>query len=1053
MKQQKTRSGSALIVVLGMMAVLMIMAVAFSVFMRTERSGMTNLKHALTARQTTQTAISRVMAAIDQSFINPINSWPIPDWNPPYISSSTNDSTTQQFWQNTAISNNAMRVNNARLLTEELSRHLSPSQLALAKNAKVEWVNLRSGVGASKVADGVPTKDMIVARYAFLAFNTTGLLDMNSGPTTNSTDDADAIIDTSFVYFMERAVDKYNQKNSPQLAVPDFIATRKRLGAFSSYAEMWRSLLADYRYVYVPQGENSTSSIYKGDLEDDDVTITPDLFNTFSMSLDEVDPDGQMKLYVPTNTASSVFTDVKKKAYAKLALERFKRIFNNENNGVPVKLVEDPQGPIRLPSLTRAELATQALIDYIDEDSKSSGGFWLPSSSDPLDYLNYPCTESVPMVQQAFAAFESISSAIDAPFGTPPAQWSKEWTVKLQIGCDAYDFGLTPNVTGYSLDMQYDLVNADDVFLKLWGVDGRYKDSLGRDIWTPSFPDGQAEFPKGAASTPGVGGAAIAVNSTKTLKIKVFAKSWGLDGDGNPDPTSAKYPEFSAYHEADTADSAIVGPKPETETMRLEVAITATVKKGSDIVQQVPAPKLGNAYRIRVAPGLYHLPSRLERDGAASPNETGWAFCLDPRFAYNTVGMTTFPGNGYRPWICNLMCNQQNSPIANATATDPRYNVMLELANKLVNLEKTLGILPSAEGLPSRLLTSGLLNSNKFDFQGVGEVPLSDLKVLMETFSGFHKIYPDVYHAAVNGGANTMFIDNGENAINGAMVMRVANAPIKSMSEFGNLVIGPWETLSLFATFAPGGEKVDFHRVSDYFSLNEARFPKASDIDAPSFDINMNKEYFPALYYGKLNLNAPFKVKCDDTEVESGVRSAERNFEPLAAVLTSIPVVNGGQTNYFGFLADAVGVASNLYDSVKGVDISGSTSSRDRGMFRYVSDIANVTRTASGNPILKKVIEKGAVLDVDREAFIGNALDRLTTRGQTYTVIIRADAYSPKYGSTSAQEGTTLATEYALLELWRDSEPNRKPNGEYYPSGTTTPVHSWFIRSCRFFSP
>src|SRR5690554_3782103 len=100
MKKNEMRSGSALVVVLGMTAVLMMMAIAFSVLMRTERSGMTNLKHSLTARQTTQTAIARVMAAIDESFEHPTNNWPIAGWDPPYISSF--ESTTQ-LWQNASI--------------------------------------------------------------------------------------------------------------------------------------------------------------------------------------------------------------------------------------------------------------------------------------------------------------------------------------------------------------------------------------------------------------------------------------------------------------------------------------------------------------------------------------------------------------------------------------------------------------------------------------------------------------------------------------------------------------------------------------------------------------------------------------------------------------------------------------------------------------------------------------------------------------------------------------------------------------------------------------
>ncbi len=1045
MKQQENRSGSALIVVLGMMAVLMIMAVAFSVFMRTERSGMTNLKHALTARQTTQTAISRVMAAIDQSFVHPTNNWPIPDnnwpipdWDPPYISSWSSSVVNKQFWQNAQIRHPSNRVDNARLLTDELSRHLSPSQLALAKNAKVDWVTVRSGVGASEATTQYgPKNDMIIARYAFLAFNTTGLLDMNFWPTTNNTDEARAIAETSFIKFVKKFVGTDPSKQ--------YIPNSDRLGGFSSYAEMWRTFMGNTRYDYDDLGGN--------DLEADDV-VTPDLFNTFSMSLDEVDPDGKMKLYVPQDTTESKFNDAEKKKYAKLALKKFERIFTNETSGASIKLAASP-----LPQLTRAQLATQALIDYIDADSKSSGGFWLATPDDPL---NYPCTESVPMVNQAFAQFE-ITEVTENSAPLPPAQWYREWTVKLNVGCNAYDFTPPPNnLSGYSLKMDYEVVDGGSVFPVLWPA----------PVWAYTFPDtgGIAAFGMNSVTAPGASGANLTAQMVRTFLVKVFAKpgSWTLDGDGNPIRNTEKYPAFSAYHEAD-----VLGTPAGQETVRMEVAITAKVTKAGDTVQQVPAPAIVDQ-RIRVAPGLYHLPLLEERVGAddLTRGELGWAVCLDPRFAYNTTGMDgVYPRSAFTPWICNMMCSKKEETLHNAGNSYPEFIIMRELADNLVNLEKSgsfLGYLSQ-----NVLIRDGVFNNYKIgDSVGIPLPPISNLKALMEAFAGGgnNKIYPDVYHSplksSANDGGGSRFIDNGENYIGNdglAMCFKVPNAPITSMSEFGRLVIGPWETLSLFATFAPGGEKIDFHRVSDYFSLKEARYPKASKIPAvtvpfsPSnpggIDGMKTEEYLPALHYGKLNLNAQFKVQ--GTNLANGVfvpyvksGNLVYNSEPLAAVLSGVPVKEDGTMPLPFDMAKLV--AERFY-----LDVAESGAANEKTlMFRNISDIGNVNIASNTSPVLAAIMENAnSPLDADREAFIGGVLDSLTTRGQTYTVIIRADAYSPKYGSESAQGGTTLATEYALVELWRDSEPNRTPSGAYYPDNTPTPVHSWFIRSCRFFSP
>jgi hypothetical protein len=209
------------------------------------------------------------------------------------------------------------------------------------------------------------------------------------------------------------------------------------------------------------------------------------------------------------------------------------------------------------------------------------------------------------------------------------------------------------------------------------------------------------------------------------------------------------------------------------------------------------------------------------------------------------------------------------------------------------------------------------------------------------------------------------------------------------------------------------------------------------------------EEYLPGVHYGKLNLNAQFKVQCDDDYAGSGISYNEYNYEPLAAVLSGVPL-DEAATSTLRFNEAAI-VSQNFYlDAAP----SGTSTEGDFLMFRNISDLGNVNMASNSSPVLEAIMSLGkSPSDVDRETFIGSALDRLTTRGQTYTVVIRADAYTPKYGSVSAQGGTTLATEYAVVDLWRDSEPNRMPNGKSYPAAITTPVHGWYIRSCRFFSP
>jgi len=114
MKHTETRSGSALVVVLGMLAVIMLMAVAFSTYMRTERAGTTNLRHALVAKEMMQSAIARTMQSIDESFGNPKDNWPAPDWDQPYLTSHEPVPVDRRTYQSTNATDRSM---NARILT------------------------------------------------------------------------------------------------------------------------------------------------------------------------------------------------------------------------------------------------------------------------------------------------------------------------------------------------------------------------------------------------------------------------------------------------------------------------------------------------------------------------------------------------------------------------------------------------------------------------------------------------------------------------------------------------------------------------------------------------------------------------------------------------------------------------------------------------------------------------------------------------------------------------------------------------------------------------
>ena len=183
-KNSLRRRGSALVIVLGILAVMMLMAVAFSTFVRTERGGSTNLKNAFVARSSLDTALGRAMEAIDLAFGAPGNDDPVAPWPYPWLASAENG----DHYECAKLGDN--ETAGAHVLTAKIAEYLTPAQLALAKSAKCNWAPIYSSISASQASParsgsawgnyGRPTEDSLVGRYAFIALDTTGLLDMNN---------------------------------------------------------------------------------------------------------------------------------------------------------------------------------------------------------------------------------------------------------------------------------------------------------------------------------------------------------------------------------------------------------------------------------------------------------------------------------------------------------------------------------------------------------------------------------------------------------------------------------------------------------------------------------------------------------------------------------------------------------------------------------------------------------------------------------------------------------------------------------------------------------
>ena len=203
------------------------------------------------------------------------------------------------------------------------------------------------------------------------------------------------------------------------------------------------------------------------------------------------------------------------------------------------------------------------------------------------------------------------------------------------------------------------------------------------------------------------------------------------------------------------------------------------------------------------------------------------------------------------------------------------------------------------------------------------------------------------------------------------------------------------------------------------------------------------------------------KIAPDGVSVR-GRPSSFLNPYPLAAVLNGAPypasALNGSPTTNAVTEAVALQLAADFCYTVEETDLdemkatSSCFNNHTRKVVRNLSAIGQ--SVGNENKFLEHFVKMAKPkCDAEREGLLGGIVDGLTTRGQTYLVIIRADAYSPRFGEQeSVRDGTTLATTHAIVELFRDPIPARAPDGSL-PSDGQRPVayHNWYVRSFRVF--
>ena len=146
----EAKRGVAIIIVLGLIAVLMMMAVAFSIHMRIERTGAANYKYGVQARHMIYAGLANAIRDIDDLMKSSPSGEPLmfPDWD---LAASKGPSS-----------------NRASVLSLASAPYIPAPLQELARRQDAQWKPIT--IGSNDTARG---------RYAFVIINSSGLLDAN----------------------------------------------------------------------------------------------------------------------------------------------------------------------------------------------------------------------------------------------------------------------------------------------------------------------------------------------------------------------------------------------------------------------------------------------------------------------------------------------------------------------------------------------------------------------------------------------------------------------------------------------------------------------------------------------------------------------------------------------------------------------------------------------------------------------------------------------------------------------------------------------------------
>lgn len=230
----------------------------------------------------------------------------------------------------------------------------------------------------------------------------------------------------------------------------------------------------------------------------------------------------------------------------------------------------------------------------------------------------------------------------------------------------------------------------------------------------------------------------------------------------------------------------------------------------------------------------------------------------------------------------------------------------------------------------------------------------------------------------------------------------VANKPLQTPGELGYLLCGPWETIKLYDHWPDVAHEPRYHTVLDHF---EVRDPSAEP-------------------KGKVNLNSASEDVLSLLFLDMPLRS-EKTASTSPGLLATI--VKGSSPNY---LPQVLGkkLFTELQNKVTPIDNLSELACIYANL--PVGQADPIPKIATPNPVSVvfdrcKAAPSGIteIGEFEREAVIRNVSNLLTTRQQLFTIILRADAFTTRFGSDKLADGTVLSSANAVAQVFRDPIP------------------------------